>query len=537
MAALKCEICSGTLIGKPGGVFECEYCGVQYDTSWAKAKIQEIRGTVQVEGTVEITGTVKVEGGSSVESLIKRAWLSIEDKQFETALKCFEQVLNIEPELGEAHFGIAMAKARATSPEKYASHTCFISQPHLDRARKCNDKKCMELLAQYDAAKEKEKQLRQEKELEREHQKEQDEAQKEEQKVKERAQHQAFCALTNKLRKRIEVTLTGAFGILADGTVQCVGQNAHGELNVADWNNIIAIAGAEDHTIGLDATGMVYAVGKNKTGCCDVASWNGIVKIATCESHTVGLTKDGHVYCTPLKGTLNKYGQNNVSGWQNIKDIAAAFGFTAAVRDDGKLLYCGHTGVNFDEFVKGYPHKLIAVDAGHNTFVALSDNGKVLGCNLTSGYTIDTSLWEGVVQVAAGFNHVVGLRKDGTVIATGEMHDGSCNVSGWKDIVAIAADFGRTMGLKRDGTIVQTGYQFKTVNNWKLFESVDTLGDEEIKAKAQIAEKRKAEQIAKQETEQIALGWQNAGLCQHCGGTFKGLFTKKCANCGKEKDY
>jgi len=28
-----------------------------------------------------------------------------------------------------------------------------------------------------------------------------------------------------------------------------------------------------------------------------------------------------------------------------------------------------------------------------------------------------------------------------------------------------------------------------------------------------------------------------AGLCQHCGNTFKGLFMQKCAICGKEKDY
>ncbi len=27
------------------------------------------------------------------------------------------------------------------------------------------------------------------------------------------------------------------------------------------------------------------------------------------------------------------------------------------------------------------------------------------------------------------------------------------------------------------------------------------------------------------------------GLCQHCGGKFKGLLTKKCVNCGLEKDY
>ena len=30
---------------------------------------------------------------------------------------------------------------------------------------------------------------------------------------------------------------------------------------------------------------------------------------------------------------------------------------------------------------------------------------------------------------------------------------------------------------------------------------------------------------------------RNQNLCQHCGGRFKGLFTKKCSSCGKEKDY
>lgn len=28
-----------------------------------------------------------------------------------------------------------------------------------------------------------------------------------------------------------------------------------------------------------------------------------------------------------------------------------------------------------------------------------------------------------------------------------------------------------------------------------------------------------------------------SGLCMHCGGSFKGLFTKVCSNCGKKKDY
>ena len=51
-AALQCEICGGKLVGKPGGIFECDSCGMEYSTELAKAKIQEIKGTVKVEGTV-----------------------------------------------------------------------------------------------------------------------------------------------------------------------------------------------------------------------------------------------------------------------------------------------------------------------------------------------------------------------------------------------------------------------------------------------------------------------------------------------------
>lgn len=41
MAALQCELCGGKLMGKAGGIFECEICGMQYTAEWAKAKLQE----------------------------------------------------------------------------------------------------------------------------------------------------------------------------------------------------------------------------------------------------------------------------------------------------------------------------------------------------------------------------------------------------------------------------------------------------------------------------------------------------------------
>lgn len=79
MAALQCDICGGKLMGRTGGIFECDSCGMQYDTAWAKEKIQQIQGTVKVEGTVAVQGTVKidgpvkVEGGDTADSLDRKS--------------------------------------------------------------------------------------------------------------------------------------------------------------------------------------------------------------------------------------------------------------------------------------------------------------------------------------------------------------------------------------------------------------------------------------------------------------------------------
>ena len=123
MAALTCEICGGKLVGKPGGIFECDSCGVEYSTEWAKAKIQEIKGTVKVEGTVEVQGTVKVdgpvkvEGGVNIDSLLKRGWLALEDEKWDDAAKHFDDALNYDAECGEAYAGKLCAELHYHAPE------------------------------------------------------------------------------------------------------------------------------------------------------------------------------------------------------------------------------------------------------------------------------------------------------------------------------------------------------------------------------------------------------------------------------------
>jgi len=110
------------------------------------------------------------------------------------------------------------------------------------------------------------------------------------------------------------------------------------------------------------------------------------------------------------------------------------------------------------------------------------------------------------VQVNAGSNYTVGLKTDGTLVVVGDNDHGQCNVI-----------------------------------DWRLFQHLDTLEQERIDARNAVKkreeEKRIARERRKEEAERIALERRKAGLCQHCGGEFKGLFSKKCASCGKPKDY
>lgn len=66
------------------------------------------------------------------------------------------------------------------------------------------------------------------------------------------------------------------------------------------------------------------------------------------------------------------------------------------------------------------------------------------------------------------------------------------------------------------------GYKDCAERAKQVFEKINELEQEN---KAQQARNR---EVAK---------WIAAGRCQYCGGELKGVFSKKCASCGKPKDY
>lgn len=63
--------------------------------------------------------------------------------------------------------------------------------------------------------------------------------------------------------------------------------------------------------------------------------------------------------------------------------------------------------------------------------------------------------------------------------------------------------------------------------------------EEKERKERELAEAKRREEQKRLEQQRLALEKERRekGVCQYCGGDFKGLFIKKCAVCGKKKDY
>ena len=108
---------------------------------------------------------------------------------------------------------------------------------------------------------------------------------------------------------------------------------------------------------------------------------------------------------------------------------------------------------------------VVAVACGYGHTVGLKSDGTVVAAGYNKFGQCDVSDWTDVVAIACSGDHTVGLKSDGTVVAAGYNKDGQCNVSDWTDVVAVACSRSNTVGLKSDGTVVAAGYTLY-VSDW-----------------------------------------------------------------------
>lgn len=530
---LQCEICGGKLVGKPGGIFECENCGTEYSTEWAKAKIQEITGTVKVEGTVEVTGKVQVEGGTvqvdtsaNKDALLKRAFMLIKDGEKEKADELLEQVLNIDPECGEAYLGKLMILMKVRTRDTLINSRWFIDQdknyrkaceygsPELkawleetgkdirarieEENRRSKEKHCVETyekatqLAAQNTVSAQMESARLFKSISSYNDSEQQMTNCLAKAEVLKAEKRDFTIKANRLAKhRIAVGFGHIVALCADGSVLASGRNSHGQCDVSTWRDITAVAAGCNHTVGLRADGTVIAVGNNIQGQCDVSAWRNIIAIATGGYFTVGLKKDGTVVATGEDSS----GQCHVSTWRNIVAIAAGNDHTLGLKKDGTVLAAGEN--RFGQCNVSAWNEIVSVEAGEMYSFGLKKDRTVVS---TGPDIVDyIAKLTGIVSITSGYDAYF-LKTDGTAVS-------KAGIRQWEreDIVAIAVGpqvKDPVYAITKDGAVICKNPDYR-VRDWKLFSSIDTLQDELEQAKEQ--RRRTEEQEAerrRQEEEQ-----------------------------------
>ncbi|MBR3816151.1 MAG: TIR domain-containing protein [Clostridia bacterium] len=569
-----------------------EFKGLQAQDLGKLGAVQDIvRGVEKLVGKNELSEhaekvVVSHTGGPNVEALLKRGRMAIQDREWAKAKEYFEQVLNMNAECAEAYLGLAMSGEEVASVLAFVRKKDYLETTEQSFKKRLKNKNYQK--AKQFADENLQKTLEKiEKDLEEEI--------KIEKNVKKRELEESkkVCSSLRKDFLRVKGLIqfglnhvvglksdgtvvsvgennsgqcntenwydivdiaTGAFhtvGLKSDGKVIAVGHNNKGECNIDSWSDIIEIGASSFHTIGLKSNGIVVAVGENDEGQCNIENWCDIVAISVGEDHTVGLKSDGTVVATGR----NNYGQCNTERWSNIIGIVAGDDCTLGIKADGTVVIVGGKNTSYSSYNTYSWKDIVAVATGCSSAIGLKSDGTVVATNVQEKYSPD--YWSNIVDIAAGTFHFVGLKSNGTVMSIGNREGGCCDTERWSDIVAIAADSDHTAGLKVDGTVVITGKKVTTIqkplakvykysneydlSDWKLFDDFNNLENErkikmaEVKGKKLEEERRIAEEKRIAE-EQVAVR-RSQGLCQHCGGTFKGLFTKKCTNCGREKDY
>ena len=538
MAALVCEICGGKLMAKAGGLFECEYCGMQYDKTRIQEMVQEIKGTVRVEGTVQVQGTVSVDNSANKENLLKRIAICAEDGHFDKVEEMTEELLNLDPECGEAYLWQVAAKFQSATVDDL-----FKRYPEdLKKARESAEWK--NALRYLD--KERSASMEQRMNETVNYWKKSDPALKERFEQIKPAQDLLFSVGKALL------------GLQADGTVRVTyAPEAEWVAPVAQWTCVkkIFVDDIYEYVLGLCWDGKVLGVSKGESADAmvkEVRSWANneekIVDMVADRLFVAALFDDGEVCATE-----DQYGEDGIfyfgyaCDWEDVESLSVVRRTASNVYGEFFGKHIGYTletvmvmGVTRDGHTRCSAScydldnvKRLDVELGvpwwekqQNVAKINGKKGKVLyrdgtvsGTDREEKYLdfdisdkgrlmdifLDREFRErNLLSVTGDF----ALRADGTVlraIPRDSKHRSSyenARTEEWTNIVALHhAYLGGAccvLGLREDGC-VQVAWGGEpapgiSVEGWKLFDSVDTFHKERTAAQNRIKDKSRAKQ-------------------------------------------
>ena len=224
--------------------------------------------------------------------------------------------------------------------------------------------------------------------------------------------------------------------------------------SAALWSKVVSPTTVAIDTLGtvaLKTNGTAVGTGKDKYGQFDLSSWENIISVARSYSSTLGLRADGTVAVAGLQ-------EDDISQWTDIVAISGNT-HTLGLKNDGTVVASyGNTKIVDQTHTWS---DIIAISTYDNIFAGLTADGKVMLAfgDYGSFDLPDDGSWSDIVAIDAGNSHLVALRADGTVVAAGSNNnEGQCNVSSWNNIVAVSAGNQHTVGVRRDGTVVAVGH-------------------------------------------------------------------------------
>ena len=531
MAALQCEICGGKLMAKSGGLFECEYCGMQYDKTRIQEMVQEIRGTVKVEGTVEVKGTVKldgpveVKGGATVDSLLQKGFIAVSRYGAKEAKETFGKVLDIEPTNGDAYVGLLMAEECITDRKDYKE---ALMLHRLEQYSRFNQMLKCKGSPEFEA------------EVKAYHEQN---AEQERHRAIHAAQGMERSEEYASLRRLYEpithlISEGGSDFLDEDGLIDGK-RPVQGSDVLAVWDyHVYQLTSGEIIKKDWDEVKTLFPAQERVNKVLSYSRLSGDTYLGIRDAGTVGIYKEcgEHELVNQLLSL--------VAGWENVAELAKHDDGVCGILENGTVLLAKIGEKNSIELpVQG----VVAACSGHGFNAFLKCDGTVEIETEDAAQRHEVKEWTDIIQLSSDYKYLAGLRADGTVVVSfglqsyiggyrgryDRMEKIVQDISQWTDIVAIKmVDMG-VLAVKRDGTLIAVGKEaeekLKRHPDARLFHNADRVKENlqsrrdralaTAMEKLRIAEEKRQARIAALQNEKEKLSIELANL--------KGLFTGK----------
>lgn len=451
---------------------------------------------------------------ATVSSLLKRAFMFLEDGDWKSAEEYCNKVLDIDPENAEAYLGLLMSESKVhrelelanlesdfSKSKSYVRILQFAAPERKAVIEKYRDT----VITRFKTKRKEEERLAEKRKKEAERRREEEQHLAAEKRREERRRLTPIRQNIQRAKNYIFAGSDYTVCLKADGKVLATGDNGDSRTASIYWNSIVAVFCNSSRVFGLRANGTLATTDALHLDKFDVSKWTDIVDASCCDERFVGLQSDGKV----LTITKNGNNQLDVSSWNDIVGIDCGDNHIIGLKSDGTVVAVGdnyYRQCNVSKWTD-----VVAVSTSNMHTIGLKADGTVVATGKNENGQCNVSDWTDIIAISCGTSHTVGLKSDGTVVSKGK-----CDVTTWNSVVAISCSDYHTIGLRSDGTIVSTGKNNSgqcNVTGWKLFDDYYRIDDEQ----KMILRKK--------------------GKCQHCGGEFKGIFSKTCTQCGKPKDY